>query len=71
VDHLVAGKSRERGTENLFAFSIHQDFHKSLGFAFFKRATDIFHCIVEISAGLPVLRTSASVMPTRPSGGSV
>src|SRR5215470_20324749 len=27
--------------------------------------------MVEISAGFPLLRSSASVMPTRPSGGSV
>ena len=43
VDDLVACKSKERGTENLFAVSIRQDFREALGLALLKRATDVFH----------------------------
>ena len=56
---------------NLLRLGIDEDLHEALCLVLLEGAAHVLHGVLAISAGRPDLRTSASVMPTRPSGGSV
>jgi hypothetical protein len=70
MDDLVTFETQEGGAQYLFVISIDKDFMKPLVSPLSYPHMTSFIAMVEISAGLPVLRTSASVIPARPSGGS-
>ena len=71
VDYFIASGPEDRGAQNLFCFRVNTDFDETLCLPFLKRPAHSDHRIFRASAGRPDLRISASVMPQRPSGGSM
>ena len=72
VNHFIASDSKNRSSQNLFRFCIDADFDETLCLALFVGPARLDSSdILQRSARRPDLRISASVMPHRPSGGSM
>jgi len=71
VDDLVAADSEDRRAQDLVGLFIHDDLHEALCPALFHRAADPRHRRHPTSALRPDRRTSVTVCPARPSGGSM
>ena len=71
VDRLVAAGAEDRGTQDLLRLGIDGDLHKAVGLALLDRPSDPGHRPLRREQLRPPARASASVMPTRPSGGSM
>ena len=56
MNNLIAFNSKESCSKNLFRFSIHENFHKSLRLAFLHRSADALRRVVRsLSYGGPAL----------------
>ena len=72
VDRLVAAGAEDGRAEDLARLGIDDDLHEPLRLAFLDRAADAGHrTLADRGAAGRVARACASVMPTRPSGGSM